>query len=167
MKEKIKEKFNFFVRTHRKIGILLDSIKGFFIALILITLIVFFASAIIHNILRVVEASNEYKGKYKKLYTAGDGMINLYEEGEGYRTIVILPGIGTPSPVMQYKAIADSLSVDHKVVIAEPLGYGYSLSSKKERTSKNIIEELREALRYAEVPGPYFLLAFENSNIMI
>lgn len=77
----LKDKLKFFTNTHRKVGILLDSLKGFFIVLILITLIVFFGSAIIHNILRVVEASNEYKGKYKKLYTAGNGMINLYSEG--------------------------------------------------------------------------------------
>ena len=165
MKQEIKEKFKFFVRTHRKIGILLDSIKGFFIALILITLIVFFASAIIHNLLRAVEASNEYSGKYKKLYTAGDGMINIYSKGEGYMTFVILPGIGTPSPVMQYKALADSLSSNYRVVIAEPLGYGYSLSSKKERTSKNIVNELREAFKNANIGGPYVLLALENSNI--
>ena len=63
---KKKRKGKFLVRTNRKIGILLDSIKGFFIVLILITLITFFASAIVHNILRVVEASNEYHGKYKK-----------------------------------------------------------------------------------------------------
>ena len=166
MKKEIKEKFNFFVRTHRKIGILIDSIKGFCIALILFTFIVFLASAIIHNILRIVEASNEYSGKYKKLYVAGDGMMNIYEEGDGYRTLIILPGIGTSSPVLKYKALANSLEESgYKVVIAEPLGYGYSLSSKKERTSKNIVNEIREALQNAKIDGPYVFLTFENSNI--
>jgi len=163
--EKLKNKLKFLSTTNRKIGILLDTIKGFLIVLILITLITFFASSIIHNIFRVIEASNEYTGKYKKLYTAGDGMMNLYSEGEGEKTIVILPEIASSSPVLKYKAIADSLSTTYKVVIAEPLGYGYSLSTKDERTSKNIVNELREALTNAEIFGPYTLLAFSNSSI--
>lgn len=161
----MKEKFKFFVRTHRKIGILVDSIKGFLIALLLIILIVFFMSAIVHNILRVVEASNDYNGKYKKLYTAGKGMINIYTEGEGERTLIILPQIGDSSPIMKYKALADSLSSGFKVVIVEPLGYGNSLSTKDKRTSKNIINELREALINSNINGPYTLLTFLNSSI--
>lgn len=162
---KKKRKNKVLVRTNRKIGILIDSIKGLLIVLILITLIAFFASAIVHNILRVVEASNEYSGKYEKLYTAGDGMINLYTEGDADRVLVILPEFGTVSPVIKYKALADSLSNAFKVVVVEPLGYGYSLSTKDERTSKNIVNELREALSNAKLEGPYTILAFSNSSI--
>lgn len=165
MKEKFNEKYKFFVRTHRKIGILIDSIKGFLITLLILTLIVFFGSAIIHNILRAIEASNNYSGKYKKLYKTGNEMMNLYSEGEGSQTLIILPELGSSSPVLKYKALADSLSSTYKVVISEPLGYGYSLSTKKERTSKNIINELRGALKTAEINGPYVLLAFSNSSI--
>ena len=162
---KKRKKNKILVRTNRKVGILLDTIKGFLIVIILITLIAFFASAIIHNILRVVEASNEYSGKYKKLYTAGDGMINLYTKGTGDRTLLILPEFGTVSPVIKYKALADSLSNAFKVVVVEPLGYGYSLSTKDPRTSKNIVGELREALGNAKMEGPYTILAFSSSSI--
>ena len=165
MKKIFKEKFKTVVRAHRKAGILFDTIKGFVITLAIVTLIVFFASAIIHNIFRVLEASNEYNGKYKKLYYAGDGMMNLYKKGTGDRTIVILPALGDSSPVLKYKALADSLSTRYNVIIAEPLGYGYSLSTKDPRTLKNIVGELREALTNAEVNGPYILLTFSNSSI--
>ena len=165
MKRKLKDRFKFFVNTHRKIGILIDSIKGFFIVLIIIALILFFSSSIIHNLLRVFEASNEYSGEYKKLYCAGDGMINLYTIGSGDRTLIILPGIGTSTPVIEYKALVDSLSIGYKVVVVEPLGYGYSLSTKKERTSKNIIGELREGLNNAGIVGPYILLTLSNSSL--
>ena len=165
MKKSLKERLRFFRRANRKVGIIFDTIKGFFIALTLIVLIVFFSSAIIHNIFRVLEASNEYTGKYKKLYTAGDGMMNLYSKGDGERTLVILPGLGTVSPVMEYKALADSLSTGYKVVIAEPLGYGYSLSTKDDRISKNIVNELREGLSNAKINGPYIFLTFLNSSI--
>ena len=165
MKKELKDKFRFFVRSHRRVGILIDSIKGFLIALILVTLIVFFISSIIHNIFRVFEVSNEYSGKYKKLYNAGDGMINVYSKGDSDRTIVILPEMGVSSPVMEYKALIDSLSSNYKVILTEPLGYGYSLSTKKERTSKNIVSELREALQNSGAVGPFILLTFSNSSL--
>ena len=83
----------------------------------------------------------------------------------GERTLIILPAFGVSSPVMQYKGLADALSSSFKVVIVEPLGYGYSLSTKAERSSKNIIKELREALQNAEIGGPYTLLAFSTSSL--
>ena len=161
----MKGKLNFFIKSHRKLGILIDTVNGFFVVLILITLIAFFSSSIIHNLLRVIEASNEYSGKYKKLYYAGDGMMNLYSKGTGDKTIIIFPEIGDSSPVIKYKALADSLSIGYKVIIAEPLGYGYSLSTKKDRTSKNIVNELKDALKNAGIGGPYILLTFWNSSI--
>lgn len=61
---------------------------------------------------------------------------------------------------MEYKALADSLSTGYKVVIAEPLGYGYSLSTKDERTSKNIVKELREALANSRNSRPIYFTCF-------
>lgn len=164
-REEKKKKLKILTKTGRKIGIMFDSIKGFLIVVLLLILITFFLSAIVHNILKVAEASNEYKGKYKNLYIAGDGMMNLYTVGEGDRVLVILPELGSSSPVFKYKALADSLSTTFKVVISEPLGYGYSLSTKEARTSENMVNELREALTNAGIRGPYTLLAFSNSSL--
>ena len=78
----LKNKIDIFKKAHRKIAILLDSIKSIIIFFLLIFLIIFFMSSIVHNIIRVVEASNEYSGKYKNTFNAGDGMINVYSMGE-------------------------------------------------------------------------------------
>ena len=83
----------------------------------------------------------------------------------GEKTLIILPTVGDYSPVLQYKALADSLSKNYRVVIVEPLGYGYSLSSKLERSSKNIVNEIREALRLSGINGPYTLLSFSTSSL--
>jgi pimeloyl-ACP methyl ester carboxylesterase len=153
-------------RVNRKLGILLDSIKGFFIAILLFILIVFFASAIIHNLLRVSEVSNKYTGKYKNLYQVADKkMINIYSLGSGEETIVILPGYAISSPVLEYKALASSLSSQYRVVIVEYLGYGFSLSTKDERTNSKIIDEVRAGLQDAQIEGPYILMSFDISNI--
>ena len=157
--------FKGFKKSNRKIGVIYDTIKGIVIVLLLFFLILFFGSSIIHNLLRVVELSNEYDGKYKNLQTAGDGMINVYSEGKGERTIVILPEFGVFNPVMQYKSFADVLSSSYRVVTVEPMGYGFGLSTKTARTNQNIIKELREGLKKAKINGPYILLTFSNSSI--
>ncbi len=161
----MKEKNKKIKRINRKLGIAFDSVKAIVIILVLLVLIVFFGSAIIHNLLRVGEVSSRYKGEYKKLYSVDDKMMNLYIEGKSDIPLVILPSFGLPSPVIQYKALANSLSKSFKVIIAEPLGYGYSLSTDKERTTKNIVEELRKGLQSAEIEGPYILMTFSNSSI--
>lgn len=150
-----------------KLGILLDSVKALIITLVICLLIVFFASAIVHNLLRVGEVSSKYTGKYKKLYAVQDKMMNIYVQGnvDNPRTIVLLPEFAVQSPTLKYKALADKLSDEYKVVIVEYLGYGFSLSTKEERTNEKIVNEVREGLQKAEIYGPYILMPFSTSNI--
>ena len=150
-----------------KLGIILDSVKALIITLAIFILIIFFTSTIVHNLLRVGEVSSKYTGKYKKLYAVQDNMMNIYVEGksENANTIVILPEFATQSPTLKYKALADKLSEEYKVVIVEFLGYGFSLSTKEERTNEKIVNEIREGLQKAGIYGPYILMPFSTSNI--
>ena len=91
--------------------------------------------------------------------------MNVYSIGNGASTIVILSGFGVQSPVIEYKALANYLSSDYRVVIVEYLGYGYSLKAKTDRTSKNIANEIKKALDGAEINGPYILMPHSISNI--
>jgi len=161
----MKEKLKNLRRANRKLGIVLDSIKSFLIVVIVFTLIVLVGSSIIHNILRFGEVSSKYTGEYKELYPVGSKMMNIYTTGEGVNTILILSGFGVQSPVLEYKALADSLSSQYRIVIVEYLGYGFSLSTNDERTNEKIIEEVREGLNSAEIYGPFFLMAFDTSNV--
>ena len=130
-----------------KLSVWLDMLKGFFIYLIVWILILFFGSMIIHQILKMGELSNTYKGEYKKLVEVdNDKMMNVVVYGEGEKTIVILPGFGSQSPVIQYKAIADSLKDSYSVAVVEYYGYGYSMITKKDRTLDNIVDEVKKAL---------------------
>ncbi len=148
-----------------KVGILMDTIKSLVIIVIILVLIVSFVSIIIHNILRFGEVSSKYSGEYKNLYSVKNNMMNLYITGEGENTIVILPSVGVSSPVLEYKAIADSLSSDYRVVIVEYFGYGFSLSINDERSNKEIASEIKDALTSAEIFGPYIFMPFSTSNL--
>ena len=148
-----------------QLWLLLDSIKGFLIVIGIAILILFLGSMITHNVLRFEEISIKYTGEYKKLYVAKDGMMNVYVNGGGNQTILIMSGFGVSSPTLEYKALADELGKEYKVIIVEYPGTGFSLSTKDQRSNKNIVEEVRAALKSAEINGPYILMPFDISNI--
>ncbi|PYE48072.1 alpha/beta hydrolase [Paenibacillus barcinonensis] len=80
-------------------------------------------------------------------YVQVDGKkMNVSIQGDGEQTIVLLPGQGTPSPVLDFKLLIDQLTSDYKVVAIEPLGYGLSDRTEKERTTENIVSEIHEAV---------------------
>lgn len=75
-----------------------------------------------------------------------DGTINVVEKGRGKETIVLLPGLGTGSPVLDYTPLTKELENDYRVVVIEPFGYGLSSHTKRDRTSANIVEEIHEVI---------------------
>lgn len=152
-------------RIFQQIWLIIDSIKFVLIAIGVALLILFMMSLIVHNALRFEEISIKYTGEYKKLYSVKDNMMNVYVTGEGEESILIMSGFSIATPTLEYKALADELSKDYKVIIVEYFGTGFSLSSKDERTNKNLVEEVRMALESAEISGPHILMPFDISNI--
>ena len=149
-----------------RISIFFDILKDFLVAVLVTVLILAFTVGIAHNLLKINEVSGKYTGQYKKLYNAGDNrMMNVYSIGQGEKTLVILSGFGLQSPVLEYKSLANYLSTDCRVVIVEYLGYGYSLKANTERTSENIVKEVKAALTDAGISGPYTLVPHSISNV--
>lgn len=138
--------------------------------LIKITKIIFitFAAILIlctavHQLLTVVEKrENPTIGQY---VTVSGKQMNLYILGEGENTIVLLPGLGTAAPVLDFMPLAEDLSKDNQVVIVEPFGYGWSEITPEERTIETQVEEIRSALHAAEIPGPYILMPHSISGL--
>lgn len=149
-----------------RISIFFDILKDFLVAVLVTVLILLFTTGIAHNLLKINEVSGKYTGQYKHLYNAGNNrMMNIYSIGQGDKTLVILSGFGLQSPVIEYKSFAKNLSTDCRVVIVEYLGYGYSLKAETDRTSENIVKEVRMALVDAGIYGPYTLVPHSSSNI--
>ena len=148
-----------------KLNVLLDTLKGFLIFIIVWALIIIFGAVIVHNILKMGDVSNDYKGDYKKLVEVDqDKMMNVLVVGEGERTIVILPSYGMQSPVIQYKAIADKLKDEYRVAIVEYYGYGFSMNTEKERNLDNIADEIKKSLELKEI-YEYVLMPHDHSNM--
>ncbi|MBQ8984185.1 MAG: alpha/beta hydrolase [Lachnospiraceae bacterium] len=83
--------------------------------------------------------------------------MSIYTEGEGEHTLVFLSGWGTPSPILDFRALYSSLSDEYRIVVIERLGYGFSDMADGERDIDTILRQDREALEKADLDGPYVL----------
>ncbi len=77
--------------------------------------------------------------------------MNVFIAGEGSTDIVLLPGFGTASPVLDFEPLVSDLAEDHRVIVVEPFGYGLSDGTDSERTTANIVSEIHEALQVLQV----------------
>ncbi|TVX94685.1 alpha/beta hydrolase [Paenibacillus agilis] len=91
--------------------------------------------------------------------------MHVYTKGKGEHTIVLLPGLGTSAPVLDFEPLINELARSNQVVVVEPFGYGWSDQTNKERSVDNIVEELRMALQKANIVGPYILMPHSVSGI--
>lgn len=86
-------------------------------------------------------------------------------QGAGEHTIVLLSGLGTYSPIEDFRPLATGLSEKNRVVTIEYFGYGLSDDTKEARTNDNIVAEIRDALGQAGIEPPYILAAHSLSGV--
>ena len=91
--------------------------------------------------------------------------INVYVEGDGPETIVVLSGAGIASPILDFKEVSESLSKRYKVVIVERVGYGYSDDSNYSRDVMEVLSETRQALSQANVKGPFIISSHSTASL--
>ena len=91
--------------------------------------------------------------------------INVYVEGDGPETIVVLSGAGIASPILDFKNLTDSLSKKYKIVVVERAGYGYSEDSNQSRDVMEVLSETRQALSQANVTGPFIILSHSMASL--
>ena len=79
-------------------------------------------------------------------------------DGSSSQVIVMLPGLGTPGPSLDFLPLAKKLAEKGFLCVSpEPFGYGFSDDTASPRTPDAMIEEIRTALRQLEIPAPYIL----------
>jgi len=107
---------------------------------------------------------NTYKAPGTLVEVDGRKM-HVYQRGEGPHTIILLSGLGTAAPVLDFEPLIERLSKHNKVVVVESFGYGYSDITNKARSVENIASEIRSALQVAGIKGPYILMPHSVSGI--
>lgn len=88
---------------------------------------------------------------YGQLVPVDGKNMNVVISGQGSETIVLLPGLGTASPGLDFDPLIKELSARHRVIAVEPFGTGLSDQTETERTAANITREVHEALQYLGV----------------
>ena len=143
----------------KKIRIILLKIIGAIVIAIMLFLAIVYTMNIIssHSEQKRIESYGQY--------VSVDGKkMNVFIQGEGEETIVLLPGFGTAAPALDFKLLIDELSLSYKVVAIEPFGYGLSDGTKKERTTENIVGEVHDALQKLNI-NRYMLMGHSIAGI--
>lgn len=99
-------------------------------------------------------------------YVEVDGhQMSVAVQGSGPHTIVLMPGLGTPEPILGFAPLAQRLAEKNTVVTVEPFGLGLSDRTDAPRTSEIIVDEIRAALRKLGREGPYVLVPHSISGL--
>jgi pimeloyl-ACP methyl ester carboxylesterase len=122
-----------------------------------------FIVALTNAVLTSVERA-KYPAPGKMVEVDGKRM-HVYSEGNGKEKIILLSGLGTPSPVLDYLPLIKALSMDFTVAAVEYYGYGWSDRTDKPRTNQSMIEETRRALQKAGILPPYVLVPHSISGL--
>lgn len=112
------------------------------------------ASTAANLVLEGTERSNAVA--YGEKVRIDQGTINVSRSGETGPTIVLLSGLGTPAPVLDFAPLVRELT-GFRVVAVEGFGYGYSDMTARPRTIENMSEELHTVLSTLAVDRPYIL----------
>jgi hypothetical protein len=132
-----------------------SSIKSVIIIFILIILLY----GIFYGCMKIYEKLQANTYDYGIKINIGNHNMVINIDGEkNDKVLVIIPGLGSPSPVLQYRPISDALSDKYKVIIMEPFGYGLSDVVKEERTIENIVSELHGVIKEQLKIDKYYLL---------
>ncbi|ACL40979.1 alpha/beta hydrolase fold protein [Pseudarthrobacter chlorophenolicus A6] len=93
---------------------------------------------------------------YGERVAVAGGSLNVVRNGEQGQAIVLLSGLGTPAPGLDFQPLVRELN-GFDVMVVEGIGYGYSDMEAGPRSNGNISNELHEALARLRVPQPYVL----------
>ena len=138
-------------------------LKKWFLGILSFILLFLLATFIFHRIsLEKEEASLSPMGQQ---VLVNGHQINIYVEGDGPETIVVLSGAGIASPILDFKNVSESLSKRYKVVIVERAGYGYSDDSNHSRDVMEVLSETRQALSQANITGPFIILSYSMARL--
>ena len=138
-------------------------LKKWFLGFLSLMLLFLGATFFYHRI--SLQKENKFLTPMGQTVLVNGHKINVYVEGDGPETIVVLSGAGIASPILDFKNVSDSLSKKYKVVIVERAGYGYSEDSNQSRDVMEVLSETRQALSQTNITGPFIILSHSMASL--
>jgi pimeloyl-ACP methyl ester carboxylesterase len=93
---------------------------------------------------------------YGERIAVGSGSLNVYRNGQEGQPIILLSGLGTSAPALDFQPLIRELN-GFDLIVVEGFGYGYSDSEASPRTNEHISNDLHEVLAKLQVKQPYVL----------
>lgn len=93
---------------------------------------------------------------YGQRVATGGSALNVHRNDGGGQPIILLAGLATPAPGLDYAPLIRALD-GFDVIVVEGIGYGYSDMEGSARTNENISTELHDVLAKLQVRQPYVL----------
>ena len=129
------------------------------------SILAFLVGCFVSNILISASSESRLKADYQSCVYIGTECINVYRDGKGEQTIVIIPEVDVLVPFIEYRPLMDQLSLEYEVVLIEPFGKGLSDVTTSERSLSQIVSELHSAINLSGVDEPYILMSVGYSNL--
>ncbi|MCJ0903305.1 alpha/beta fold hydrolase [Rhodococcus sp. ARC_M6] len=138
-----------------------------FVGLISVVVVAVVISATVHwwQTPRDREAIEQLIGPEHRYVDVNGHRMSVAVQGSGSRTIVLMPGLATPEPILSFGPLARRLAEQNTVVTVEPFGLGLSDGTDTPRTSEAIVDETRAALGELGLSGPYVLMPHSISGL--
>lgn len=155
--EKRREEIKFVLRSLKKVLIV-------FVGAIVVYVLAYSVVSVVQSKGRD-RVIKEYEDKYITYANVGNKKMAAYIVGQGKDTLVLLRGNDDPCPSITMRNLADELSKDYKVVVLDYLGTGFSDKPTSERTTKNIVYEIHEAIQDLGIKDKYILVPEYISGI--
>ena len=122
-------------------------------ALVFVVLLVVSASI---NLVLTRQEKSRFR-PYGHRVSVDGGSMNVWQNGHAGPTMVLLSGLGTAAPGLDFAPLIRQLRA-YDVIVVEGSGYGYSDMTARPRTVQNITTELHDALAKIGAPQPYILV---------
>ncbi|MGO4434276.1 alpha/beta fold hydrolase, partial [Paenarthrobacter sp. RAF9] len=118
------------------------------------------------SLVNVVATKSDLAGitAYGKLVPVDGRQMNVVDTGTPGETIVLLPGLGTAAPALDFQPLISELDDTYRVVAVEPFGTGLSDQIDTPRTAANIAREVHDALQYLGIER-YVLMGHSIAGI--
>ncbi|MBP6870349.1 alpha/beta hydrolase [Candidatus Babeliales bacterium] len=104
-----------------------------------------------------------------KMVDIGGYKLHMIDSGKNYKGPVIVMDGGAGCNALDWALVQPEIAKFARVITYDRAGYGWSDASPLERTSENIVEELRTMLKNAGIQGPYILVghSFGGFNMQL
>ena len=134
------------------------------LVILLLPVVAFAAGIAVNTCIRIKNRSLLKNPVGQFLQIDGHNM-NVLVKGRGSHTLVFLSGLGTTSPVLDFKALYSQLENEFRIVVPEKFGYGFSDIVKTSRSFAENVELYRRCLSKLGMEGPYILCAHSISGL--